>query len=210
MKNKIKLIMLTGLLTLGAASCQSDERLISSEENTSKLSTSSISNIINSSSIYIVDDNKTYLLNEDKSVGLYENENFSGNIFTDNDNVTVIDNIDTTGELILTNPNTLETITISNIRTEDDITIFDLKGGNGSVYLNVEGHFGTSVEAKIPIKPIIKAVAALVAYYIASESGSNDQANCTASLPKNCAPGKSPYAEYTGGWFNSSCNVGCR
>ncbi len=138
--------------------------------------------------------------------------NFLGNIYSDSKNVKITDNTGEDGSVTFTNIDTSEEIIVKNINATKEKVKFDILGSNGIEINGVELEQSDVpiTTTAVPVKVIVKAVVAIVSVVSVAFSMSDGQSNCTSSLPKNCPEGSVPYAEYTSGWFNSSCNVGCR
>lgn len=205
---KIMLMMLT--LSIGIVSCNNDDNINPSSTQELAKSDNLSNRISESEEINILFNGKRYELLEDNSVAFYnEEDNYIGDIVLGSYDMKIQDDSNSNGEITVTNPSTNEIITIKNIRNEDDKTIFDVKTSNGLEFIGLEG-YQTNSTYKVPIVPIVRAVVAIVTVIAVAVSSGGTQADCTASMPKNCPPGYAPYAEYSSGWFSSSCNIGCR
>ncbi len=203
------IMMLTTALLI--VSCDRDSITSSSSpEYQPNLNNSLTSRITKSEQINILLDGKRYELQDDKSVAYYGVDgNYVGDILLNNYDMDIVDNSTTSGEITVKNPSTNEVIIINNIRNLEEKTIFDVETSNGLKFSNLDGYQINSA-SKFPIVPIVRAVVAVVTVIAVSTSSGGTQNDCTASMPKNCPQGSKPYAEYSSGWFSSSCNVGCR
>lgn len=204
---KIMLAMLAFAFSI--VSCNRDNVINSTNPEQEKTNNIS-SRIAKSEQINILFNGNRYELLEDKSVAYYNtNNNYVGDLILGSYDMNVVDNSVTSGEVTIENPSTNEIITIKNIRHLKETTIFDVETSNGKTFSDIEAYQINST-SKFPVAPIVRAVVAIVTVIAVSTSSGGTQNDCTASMPKNCPQGSKPYAEYSSGWFSSSCNVGCR
>lgn len=208
MKNKFKLLLLTSALAMSVLNCNTNERDdLMHQTNKNTNSNNSAMSRIAASYINVEIGGKRFQLLEDNSVGYYYEEIFQGDIIADNENITIEDNSASTGVIKVINTLTNEAVIISNIVIEENMTVLDIATSKGDVIENIKVYEATATgKLPIPTSPTIRWVKALISA-LTSEISASD---CMASMPKNCTGGKNPYAEHTGGWFNSSCTVGCR
>ena len=213
MKNKLKLVLLTGLLTLSAMNCHTTERDDLSNQTSENLR-SEISNKSKfaSQNINIERGDKKYELLEDNSAAYFIKGKYQGDIVVDNKNLEISDNRESTGEIKVINTLTNESMTFSNIIEENGKTFLDVTASNGNVIKNllIYETIGENSNKNPIIRLAIKAVVSIVTVVVVATSSGGTQQECAASMPKNCSGGTNPYSTYSSGWFNSTCEVGCR
>lgn len=194
-------------------SCNSNDNEISEQPNvtTNKVTPNSYSstNRISTGDAYnIILGDDRYELLEDNSVSFYKNGVYQYDISLASTNMDIVDESTTKGLVTVTNPETEESVKISNIIQGEDNTRFDVLTSSGRE-IGMRGYYGTTA-SRFPIKPIIKAIVAIVTI-IAATSDNPSQSDCAASLGQlHCPNGTHPYMNYSGGWFSSTCNIGCR
>lgn len=204
---KILKIMLTMLLfSISIIACNATEdRMTTLKDNGNN---SLLKREGKSEQINIKFEGKRYELLENNAVAYFdEKNNYVGNIIIKDQDITIQNNSDSTGEIIVTNNSSKEFLVVKNIIGAKGKTIFDVETSTGSQFAGLEALNPNNKFA--PILPIIRGIIALVSIIAVATSSGGTMADCVASMPKNCPQGYAPYAQYESGWFTSSCSVGC-
>lgn len=206
---KITNILVLSALFLNFISCNSDRTVEATNESNH--------HVINSKKQTVLYNNQKFELLEDNSVAFYDNKNnYIGDIIINSENIILENNINQKNtnneqeEYIIKNNDTGEFITLKNIKNTDNKTVFDAETSSGLILNNLEWYHQDNINNKLPIVPIIRAVVTVVAIIAVTTSSGGTQSDCMKSMPTSCGGGQSPYAEYTSGWFESTCKVGCR
>lgn len=159
-----------------------------------------------------------YVANKDNSIARYVNDEFEYNIFSaEGHDDYEFGNYD--GVIRITNPATGEYFEIIDVVQNDNYVDFSIVT---STNVRVSGvrSFNDDLNLSITTQTDVSEAAAwwrravvVVRELIDDLSDlleDTPMEQCRASMPTDCPPGKAPYMEFNDGWFNTSCNVGCR
>lgn len=154
-----------------------------------------------------------YTYEEESVVSEYINGNFENFlVFNENDIVSEYIDESINNDFLIKNITTDELILIKNITEEDGYFVFDAVVNDSSINgFKYYGEIFVNSSARGPIGPVaVRAVLAIAAAVIAIIEDSPLEQCKAAMNALTCAKGKSPYMEFSEGFFSTTCNVGCR
>ena len=155
--------------------------------------------------------NKTIRISERGITSVYTNNSLKYSLYVNQ--IGTSNNLpDFTSTFVITNPVTKEYISIENIRRKGNTFTFDANNNLGNSAENLDFTFeDDNLQNVTHANPVlVRAIVTIVVAGIVDLFQDTSLEQCKKSMPTNCGTGKTPYMEFSEGWFSTTCNVGCR
>jgi len=202
-------ILFASMITV--VSCHGNDEISNNDQvGSSSKKISSLSKTSEPENIKVEYGSKMFEAGNDRFVGYSNDGLFLYDVVLADSEMRIEDNLDSTGEAIITNPKTNEQIIVYNVKETQTETIFDVKTSAGHIFKGMSAYTGDSATGKFPVAPLIRAFVAVATAVGVLVASNQSQSSCQTALGNlHCPKGSSPYMTYESGWFSSSCQIGC-